>query len=83
MTEADRQDFAIQLLEVFADFLCSPSLTEMYEEKAFFSRGMHTRVERRYEVLHVIEVLQSEKSKDIPLQKILEELLSPFSTDDF
>jgi hypothetical protein len=83
VTEAEERQFAIRLLQTFADFLCSPSWAEYYEETGLYSAGMHTRVEWRRKVLHVIEVLQSEESKGIPLQKILEELLPSFSPDDF
>jgi len=78
VTQAEERQFAIQLLQTVADFLCSPSLTERYAEKAFFSRGMHTRVERRYEVLHAIEVLQSDESQDKTVQELLAELLPSF-----
>ncbi len=79
MTEAERQDFALELLEVFADFLCSPSLMEEYEEKGFHSAGMHTRVGCRHEVLDTIKVIRGWPLHDpLPLKDLIVALLPPF-----
>jgi hypothetical protein len=80
VNQAEQRDFALDILQTFADFLCSPSRTAKYEEIAFYSAGMHTRVNLRYEVMHAIESIRSQDINDqISIQELLPKLLPPFA----